>query len=45
MKYLPTPLCQSISLLLVLLPLSLARGQQEEPSLDAQEQLAIRRAG
>jgi serine protease Do len=44
MKYLSTPLCQSISLLLVLLPLSLARGQQEELSLDAQEQLAIRRA-
>jgi len=44
MKNIPTPLCRALSLLLLLSPLSPAPGQQEEPSLDSQEQLAIHRA-
>ena len=44
MKNIPTPLCRALSLLLLFSPLSLAPGQQEEPSLDSQEQLAIHRA-
>ena len=44
MKNIPNPLCRALSLLLLFSPLSLAPGQQEEPSLDSQEQLAIHRA-
>ena len=44
MKNIPTPLCRAITLLLLFSPLSPAPGQQEEPSLDSQEQLAIHRA-